>query len=77
MLLITNMQNYTLNAISEALLNDHKIEFEGDISDIPIHKLAEYCLKDADLTLRLSTFNDNLLIKLLIVISRICAFTNR
>ncbi len=33
--------------------------------------MAEYCLKDADLTLRLSTFNDNLLIKLLIVISRI------
>lgn len=63
--------DYTLNSISEALLNDHKIEFEGDISDIPIHKLAEYCLKDADLTLRLSTFNDNLLIKLLIVISRI------
>ena len=24
---------YTLNAISEALLNDHKIEFEGDISN--------------------------------------------
>jgi len=63
--------DYTLNSISEALLNDHKIEFEGDISDIPIQKLAEYCLKDADLTLRLSTFNDNLLIKLLIVISRI------
>jgi len=63
--------DYTLNSISEALLNDHKIEFDGNISDIPIHKLAEYCLKDADLTLRLSTFNDNLLIKLLIVISRI------
>ena len=62
---------YTLNAISEALLNDHKIEFEGDISDIPRNILAEYCLKDADLTLGLSTFNDNLLMKLLIVISRI------
>ncbi|HEU5461316.1 MAG TPA: DNA-directed DNA polymerase I, partial [Nitrososphaeraceae archaeon] len=62
---------YTLNAISESLLNDHKIEFEGDITDLPIHKLAEYCLKDADLTLGLSTFNDNLLMKLLIVISRI------
>ena len=62
---------YTLNAISEALLHDHKIEFEGDISDIPRNILAEYCLKDADLTLGLSTFNDNLLMKLLIVISRI------
>lgn len=61
----------TLNAISEALLNDNKIDFDGDISDLPTVKLAEYCLKDADLTYRLTSFNDNLLIKLLVVISRI------
>ena len=62
---------YTLNAICEALLNDSKVEFEGDISELPIQKLAEYCLKDADLTFRLTSFNDNLLMKLLVVISRI------
>lgn len=62
---------FTLNAISEALLNDSKIDFEGDISDLPLQKLAEYCLKDADLTLKLTTFNDNLLMKLLVVICRI------
>ncbi len=62
---------YTLNAISEALLNDNKIDFDGDISDLPTLKLAEYCLKDAELTYRLTSFNDNLLMKLLIVISRI------
>ena len=62
---------YTLNAICEALLNDSKVEFDGDISDLPTQKLAEYCLKDADLTFRLTSFNDNLLMKLLVVISRI------
>ena len=62
---------YTLNAISEALLNDTKYEFEGDISELSIDKLATYCMKDADLTFRLTSFNDNLLMKLLIVISRI------
>ena len=62
---------YRLNAISEALLNDSKIEFEGNISDLPIQKLAQYCLKDTDLTFRLTRFNDNLLLKLLIVIARI------
>jgi DNA polymerase, archaea type len=62
---------YTLNAISEALLNDTKYEFEGDISELSIDKLAIYCMKDADLTFRLTSFNDNLLMKLLIVISRI------
>ncbi|HYZ51130.1 MAG TPA: 3'-5' exonuclease, partial [Nitrososphaeraceae archaeon] len=62
---------YTLNAICEALLSDGKIEFEGDISELPIHKLAEYCLKDAYLTFKLTSFNDNLLMKLLVVIARI------
>ncbi len=62
---------YTLNAICEALLSDSKIEFEGDISELPIHKLAEYCLKDAYLTFKLTSFNDNLLMKLLVVIARI------
>jgi DNA polymerase, archaea type len=63
--------DHTLNAICEALLGDTKIEFEGDISGMPIQRLAEYCLKDADLTYRLTSFNDNLLMKLLVVIARI------
>jgi DNA polymerase, archaea type len=62
---------YRLNAISEALLNDSKIEFDGNISDLPIQKLAQYCLKDTELTFRLTSFNDNLLLKLLFVIARI------
>ena len=62
---------HTLNAISEALLNDTKIEFDGDISGLPIQQLSEYCLKDADLTYRLTSFNDSLLMRLLVVIARI------
>jgi DNA polymerase I len=62
---------HTLNAICESLLGDTKIEFEGDISELPIQKLSEYCLKDAELTFRLTSFNDSLLMKLLVVISRI------
>jgi DNA polymerase, archaea type len=62
---------FRLNAISEALLNDSKIEFDGNISDLPIQKLAQYCLKDTELTFRLTSFNDNLLLKLLFAIARI------
>ncbi len=62
---------FTLNAICEALLEDSKLEFEGDISELPMQKLAEYCLKDAELTYRLTSFGDNLLVKLLVVIARI------
>jgi len=53
------------------LLNDSKIEFEGDIGELSMQKLAQYCLKDADLTFKLTSFNDNLLMKLLVVIARI------
>jgi DNA polymerase, archaea type len=62
---------YTLNAISQALLSDGKLDFDLDISELPIQKLAEYCLKDADLTYRLTSFGNNLLMKLLLVIARI------
>lgn len=62
---------FRLNAISEALLNDSKIEFDGNISDLPIQKLAQYCLKDTELTFRLTSFNENLLLKLLFAIARI------
>jgi DNA polymerase I len=62
---------HTLNAIAEALLDDTKLEFEGDISDLPMETLAQYCLKDAELTYRLTSFNDSLLMKLIVVIARI------
>jgi len=62
---------FTLKAVCEALLNDTKLEFEGDISGLPRQILAKYCIKDAELTLRLTTFNDDLLIKLLVAVCRI------
>jgi len=62
---------FRLGAISEALLNDGKIDFDGNISELSTEKLAEYCLKDADLTFRLTSFNDDLLMKLLVAIARI------
>jgi DNA polymerase I len=38
---------------------------------LPVRQLAEYCLKDAELTYRLTSFGDDLLMKLLVVIARI------
>lgn len=62
---------YTLNTISLALLGEGKLELDSDISELSLQKLAEYCLRDADLTFRLTSFGNNLLMKLLLVISRI------
>ncbi len=62
---------YTLNAVSEALINESKMEFDGSINDLPLYDLARYCHNDARLTYMLTTFNDNLLMKLLIIICRV------
>lgn len=62
---------YTLNGISEALLNESKIKFEGSIGDLPLYELANYCYNDARITYRLTTFSNDLLMKLLIAVARI------
>jgi len=62
---------YTLNAISEALLNESKIKFEGSISDLPLYELANYCYNDARITYMLTSFSNDLLMKLLIAVTRI------
>jgi DNA polymerase elongation subunit (family B) len=62
---------HTLNAISEELLNKSKIEFEGEIGDLPLAELARYCLNDAQLTYELTSMMGSVVMKLLLVISRI------
>ncbi len=61
----------TLDAISKALLNEGKIELDRPISELPIYLLAKYCLRDAELTLKLTTFNNNLTLKLMLLFIRI------
>ena len=62
---------HTLNAISEALINESKIEFDGSINDLPLYELARYCHNDARITYKLTSFNDDLLMKLYIVVCRV------
>ncbi len=62
---------HTLNGISEALLNRSKIEFEGEIGDLPLEELAKYCMNDSQLTYDLTSIGGSVVMKLLLVISRI------
>jgi DNA polymerase, archaea type len=62
---------HTLNGISEALLNKSKIEFEGEIGDLPLSELGRYCLNDSQLTYELTSMMGSVVMKLLLVISRI------
>ena len=62
---------HTLNGIAEAILGKEKFAFEGNIGELPLVKLADYCLNDSTLTYDLTAANDSLLMKILLVISRI------
>ena len=62
---------HTLNGIAEAVLGKSKIEFEGNVGDLPLLELANYCLNDSQLTYQLTSINSSLMMKILLVISRI------
>jgi len=61
----------SLNAVSKGVLNKKKLEFDFKNDKDNLEKMAQYCLNDTDLTLELTTFNDDLLIKLMIMICRL------
>jgi len=61
----------TLDTIAKALLGTSKIEIEKPISELSLEELAHYNYQDAKITLDLTTFNDNLTLKLIILLMRI------
>ena len=63
--------DFALNSVSKALLNKEKIDYGASLNELTLYQTANYCYNDALLTYNLSSFNGNLLMNLLIVISRI------
>lgn len=61
----------TLNGISEGLLGRSKIEFDGEIGDLPLYELGRYNLWDTILTFDLVSIYNDVLMKLLVVIARV------
>jgi len=64
-------QEDKLDAVSHALLGVTKIGFEETVSDVSAGLLAAYNLRDAEITLTLTTFSDELVWKLMILMARI------
>ena len=62
---------FSLNAISIALLGMGKIPLKSPISELTYSELAKYCLMDSELTLKLTTFSENLVMKLIFILMRI------
>jgi DNA polymerase I len=63
--------DFSLNSVSIALLNESKIDYGVEFDKMTNYQLANYCYNDARLVLRLTSFNNDLLMNLLVVISRI------
>ena len=63
--------DFSLNSVSKALLNETKIDYGIELSDFNHYQTANYCFNDARLTYKLTSFNSDLLMNLLVVISRI------
>jgi DNA polymerase I len=68
-------RDITLNAVGTALLELPKIEFDKPLSELSYTELAEYNLRDSEITLNLTAFNDNLVMKLILALSRIARMT--
>ena len=63
--------DFSLNSVSIGLLNEKKIDYGMDIGDLTLYQTAKYCQNDARLTYKLTSFDNDLLMNLLVVISRI------
>ena len=64
-------KEFTLDAVSSALLGIGKVVIDEEISRLDIPTLVSYNLRDAEITLRLTTFGDELVWKLIILLMRI------
>ncbi len=63
--------SFSLNTVSKALLNEEKIDYGIELNDLNLYQTANYCYNDALLTYKLTSFNNDILMNLLVVITRI------
>lgn len=63
--------DFSLNSVSKALLDETKIDYGIELTDLNLYQTANYCFNDARLTYKLTSFNNELLMNLLVVVSRI------
>jgi len=61
----------TLNEVGKALVGLAKVELDKPLSELTYTELARYNFRDAEITLALTTFDDDLVMKLILAITRI------
>jgi len=61
----------TLTEVGEAILGRGKIDISAPVSELGYGELAKYCLNDSEITLELTGYEDDLVMKLITALSRI------
>ena len=61
----------TLNEIGSALVDMSKKPINFPVSQLTYSTLASYCYRDVEITMRLTQFNDELVMKLMMILARI------
>jgi DNA polymerase I len=63
--------NVSLDSVSKAILGKPKLELSKPISELSLTELAKYCINDAEITLNLTTYDEELIMKLIIALTRL------
>jgi DNA polymerase I len=64
-------RDVTLDDVGKALVGMEKIPLEKSIGELTYTELAKYCFRDVEITFALSSFEDELVMKLILVLARI------
>jgi len=64
-------QRENLNTIAEGILGEGKLDLSDNISALSYYELAHYCWLDANLVLRFTEYENNLLLRLIVLLMRI------
>jgi DNA polymerase I len=64
-------RDVTLNDVGKTLIQLEKIKLEKRLGELTYTELAKYCLRDSEITFKLTDFEDELVMKLILVLTRI------
>ena len=64
-------RDVTLDDVGKAIINLGKIPLEKTFGELTYNELAQYCLRDSEIAFKLTSFEDELTMKLILVLTRI------
>lgn len=66
-------KDVSLDDVGNALIGTPKIKLDKDFGDLSCNELAAYCLRDSEITYKLTSFDNDSAMKLILVLARIAS----